>query len=59
MEKELELGAVIGFQGKLSLSLSQEQMLNMLISHRQSKLRFDPSPRQRAHHLPTGHHNRR
>ena len=59
MEKELELGAVIGFQGKLSLSLFQEHLLIMFVSYRQSKLRFDPSPRQRAHHLPTGHHHRR
>ena len=31
----------------------------MLVSYRQSKLWFDPAPRQRAHHLPTGHHHRR
>jgi hypothetical protein len=51
MEQELELSAVIGFQGK-----KPSPTLN---TFRQGNERTRPPPRQRAHHLSTWYNNRR
>lgn len=49
MEQELELSAVIGFQGTFAPTHTI----------RQGDQWLDSAPRQRAHHLPPGHDNRR
>ena len=56
---ELDISAVIGFKGKALALLAICFIANSLLICRQGELGADSAPRQRAHHLPSGHHHHR